>query len=142
MKTLRSKLLIFFLLFLMSFSTSAQNKLTILVDGVTSSYGHLAVGIFDNQEAFLKEGKAIKGVFAKAEKGTTRIEILNMPNGKYAISIFHDENDNHELDTNFFGIPKEPLGFSIGKLKTFGPPSFDECVFEITSDFEIRIPLK
>ncbi len=136
------KVFVFFLLFLMPLLASAQNKLILLVDGVTTSNGHLAVGIFDSQDAFLKEGKAIKGVFAKAEKGTTQIEILDMPNGTYAISIFHDENDNKEMDTNFFGIPKEPIGFSIGKLKTFGPPSFNECAFEITSDFELRILIK
>lgn len=142
MGMMRLKGIVFILLFSMSFLTSAQNKLTILVEGVTSSKGHLAVGIYDSHDTFLREGEVVKGVFAKAEKGTTRIEFNDIPNGKYAISIFHDENGNREMDTNFFGIPKEPIGFSIGKLKTFGPPSFDECVFEITSDFEIQILIK
>ncbi|MFK7812711.1 MAG: DUF2141 domain-containing protein [Maribacter sp.] len=120
----------------------SQNTLTIIVEDVTSSDGYIALGVYTDQDSFLEEGKAKTGVFAQAEEGHTRIEITDLPDGKYAISLFHDKNGNKKLDTNFIGIPKEPLGFSIGKLKTFGPPSFDECSFEMKSDFEIKIPVK
>jgi len=112
------------------------------VDAVQSSDGYIAVGVYNDKQTFLKEGEAFTGVFVKAEEGVTRVEIPNLPNDDYAVCIFHDENGNKEMDTNFIGIPKEPLGFSIGKLKTFGPPSFAECSFEMTSDFEINIPIK
>jgi len=135
------KILIFFFLFYIPFFGISQSTLTVIVEEVQSSDGYIAVGIYTDKESFLKEGKAYSGVFAKAESGTTRIEIPSLPNDTYAVCIFHDENGNKEMDTNFFGIPKEPLGFSIGKLKTFGPPSFEECSFEMTSDFEIKIPI-
>ncbi|MFS4493002.1 DUF2141 domain-containing protein [Maribacter sp. 2308TA10-17] len=139
---LQPKILYFLFFSFLPFMIAAQNTLTIVAENVQSSDGLIAVGVYIDAASFLKEGKEYTGVFAKAEKGTTRIELPNLPNGIYAVSIFHDENGNKAMDTNFFGIPKEPLGFSIGKLKTFGPPSFEECSFEMTSDFEIKIPLK
>ena len=68
---------------------------------------------------------------------------LRLPFGKYAITIFHDVNDNEELDTNFIGIPKEPYGFSNNPKSSFGPPGFDDAVFEFEKDgYEIEIILK
>jgi len=136
-----SKVLIFFYLCCLPLLATSQNTLTIMVEGVESSEGFIAVGIYSDEDSFLKDGQAFTGVFTKAEEGTTRIELPDLPNDKYAVCIFHDENGNKEMDTNFIGIPKEPLGFSIGKLKTFGPPSFKECSFEMKTDFEIKIPL-
>lgn len=139
---LKTKTLIFIFLLCLPFLAVSQNTLTIIVEGVASSNGYIAVGLYTDKDNFLKEGKAFTGVFAQAEKGTTRIELPNLPNDKYAVCIYHDENSNKEMDTNFIGIPKEAIGFSIGKLKTFGPPSFDECSFEMSSDFEIKTPIK
>lgn len=133
---------IIFLLLLLPLLVSSQNTLTIIVEDVTSSKGYIAVGVYNDADRFLENGEEFTGVFIKAEKGVTHIDFPDLPHGVYAISLYHDENGNKEMDTNFIGIPKEPLGFSIGKLKTFGPPSFEECSFELKSDFEIRIPIK
>ncbi len=139
---LQPKTLIFFFLLSLPILAFSQNTLTIVVEDVQSSDGYIAVGLYTSKNTFLKDEEAFTGVFAKAVKGVTRIDLPDLPNGEYAVCIFHDENANKEMDTNFIGIPKEPLGFSIGKLKTFGPPSFDECSFKMTSDFEIKIPIK
>lgn len=133
---------IFFYLLCMPFLVASQNTLTIMVQGVASSEGYIAVGVYTDAKNFLHQGKEFTGVFANAEQGTTQIVLSDLPNNIYAISIFHDENGNKEMDTNFFGIPKEPIGFSIGKLKTFGPPSFEECSFDMKTDTEIKIPIK
>ena len=47
-----------------------------------------------------------------------------------AISIAHDENDNGEVDTNFVGFPKEPVGAS--NQSGFGKPSFNRSKFELS----------
>jgi uncharacterized protein (DUF2141 family) len=135
------KFQIVFFLALLPLLVRSQNVLTIVVEDVASSKGYIAVGVYSNSDNFLKDGKEFTGVFAKAEKNTTKIELTDLPNGTYAISIFHDENANKKMDTNFIGIPKESVGFSKGKLKTFGPPSFEECSFEIKGDIEIKIPI-
>lgn len=133
------RLLPFFML--LSFYSFSQNALTIKLTGVVSSEGYMSIGLYTSDEDFLKPDKTYKGIFIQSIEGITKAVFENLPNDTYAIAVFHDENANAELDTNFFGIPKEPLGFSIGKLKTFGPPSFNECSFAVVSDMEISVPL-
>lgn len=120
----------------------AQNTLTVKAEGLKSSDGLVAVGVYNTNDSFLKEGETYTGTFEEAEKGTTTIQISDLPSGTYAISIFHDRNGNKKLDTNFMGIPKEPVAFSNATMKTFGPPGFKECSFNVVSDVEISIPFK
>lgn len=120
----------------------AQYNLTVKVTNVKSTDGKISVAAYDNAAGFLKFDKVFKAQTAPAEKGSATVIIENLPEGTYALAVFHDKNANDKLDTNFIGIPKEPLGFSIGKIKTFGPPSFDECSFTLTSDQSISVPIK
>ncbi|MBT8205928.1 MAG: DUF2141 domain-containing protein [Eudoraea sp.] len=120
---------------------SAQKKLTVQVAGVASDSGQILVAVYDKAEGFLKKGHAIKGFRAKAVAGVTELEIDNLPEGQYALAIYHDENGNDELDTNWLGIPKEPIGFSNAKMRAFGPPGFKDCAFTLDSDTQIQIEL-
>lgn len=119
----------------------SQNTLSISVDGVKTSSGKISVAIYDKSDSFLKFDRVFKSDSTKAEKGTTHIFIDDLPEGEYALAIFHDENSNDKLDTNWIGIPKEAIGFSKGKMKAFGPPSFRDCALTINTNSEIRISL-
>ena len=57
----------------------------------------------------------------------------DVPAGPFAVSVFHDENDNGELDSAAFGIPSEPYGFSADARDLFGPPSFEEARIELAA---------
>lgn len=138
---LASKKLFILLLIFMPLAAIAQNTLTIKAEGVRSSEGYIAVGVYADAADFLKKDKAFAGMFEVSNEGTTTIKIPNLPNGTYAVSIFHDENGNMELDTNFIGIPKESCAFSKAKMKTFGPPDFEDCTFEVLADTEIKISI-
>lgn len=139
---LQTRTLIFLMVFVLPLFSTAQHTLTVKVEGVETSKGLIAVGIYDSDQTWLNEDTFFTGAFEQAKKGVTTIKFTDIPEGTYAISLYHDENGDKELDKNMLGIPKEPLGFSIGKLKTFGPPSFEECSFEVKTDFEIRIPVE
>lgn len=130
-----------FLLLLLPFLGSAQNKLTVQVEGVSSDSGSIMVAVYNKADGFLKKGQALMGVSTKAISGITELQINDLPEGQYALAIYHDENDNEELDTNWLGIPKEPIGFSNSKMKAFGPPGFKECAFQVKSDKQIKISL-
>ncbi len=119
----------------------SQNRLSVSVEGVKTSNGQISVAVYDHSEGFLKFDQVYKCDSIKARKGITHINIEDLPEGEYALAIFHDENGNNKLDTNWLGIPKEAIGFSRAKMKTFGPPSFRECALKIVSDSEIRITL-
>ena len=121
---------------------SAQNDLQIDVQGVESSDGVIQVAVYTHKAAFLRTEGVYRTDSIPAKKGTTRIMLRDLPAGEYALAIFHDRNANRHLDTNWMGIPKEPLGFSKSRMKTFGPPSFEECRVQLSSDMALAITLE
>ncbi|MEN8789723.1 MAG: DUF2141 domain-containing protein [Flavobacteriaceae bacterium] len=119
----------------------SQNKLTIEVLGVSSSDGDVMVAVYDTSDSFLSKDKVFKTGKASAREGKTEVSIEDMPDGEFAVVLYHDENGNNKLDTNWFGVPKEPVGFSNAKMKTFGPPKFKECVFTMEPVTQIKVAL-
>lgn len=119
----------------------SQYTLSIQVDDVKNAEGSILAAIYTDKNTFLKFANVYKTGGAKSIAGTTLVTIKDLPKGIYAAAIFHDENGNDALDTNMLGIPKEPVAFSKGKMKLFGPPDFEECVFELEDDMKIRIAL-
>jgi uncharacterized protein (DUF2141 family) len=53
----------------------------------------------------------------------------DIPPGRYALAVVHDENMNGKLDTNAFGIPTEGYGFSNDVTGVFGAPAFSAASF-------------
>lgn len=122
---------------------SAQTAtLEVEVHDVSSSEGDILIALYKEEKTFLKFEHVYRAEGAPASEGITRVMIEDLPHGEYALAIFHDENGNEKLDTNFIGIPKEPLGFSNAKLKTFGPPGFKECLVTLKEDTVIKITLE
>lgn len=135
---MRTLLFAFLALPLLTFS---QNTLNIEVVGVPASKGQIRVAVYDTSESFLSKDKVFMSGMAEAKEGKTEVSINDVPDGEYAVVLFHDENGNRELDTNFFGIPKEPVGFSNAKMKTFGPPKFRECSFKMKPVTQVQVDL-
>ena len=63
---------------------------------------------------------------------------FRLPPGEYALSIFYDKNDNGELDTNFIGIPKEPVALSNNARPSFGPPKYKDAVFTLGDETVVQ----
>ncbi|WP_299899616.1 DUF2141 domain-containing protein [uncultured Aquimarina sp.] len=117
-----------------SFTTSAQNdENTIQIDisNIKSSEGTIRIGLYNSEENFYK--KIFKSTKVKSKEGALTVTLENIPAGTYAISLFHDENDNEKLDTNFFKIPKEPYGTSNNAKGNFGPPSWEDAKFSVSN---------
>lgn len=129
------------ILFFLPFFTTAQHSLSIRVDGVASSKGTLQVAVYTQEEDFLKVQGVYRRDSIKAKSGSNELVLEGLPSGDYAVAIFHDENDNEELDKNWAGIPKEPLGFSNARMKTFGPPSFEDCRIRLQTDASVVIQM-
>ena len=67
----------------------------------------------------------------------------NLAEGHYAIKLFHDQNDDGELDTDLFGIPSEPYGFSNNASDPFSAPEWTEAKFRVSDpNTEHRISLE
>jgi uncharacterized protein (DUF2141 family) len=77
----------------------------------------------------------------KVDKEEISVALDNVAPGAYAVSIFHDENDNGKLDAGAYGIPVEKTGSSNNAKGKYGPPSFDDCKFMVDEDTVIYITL-
>lgn len=105
-------------------------SLEVTVSNIKNADGFILASLFTNEEEFLKTSfRSQKG---SAEKDEIVLLFENIPVGSYALSVIHDENGNLELDSNFFGIPKEGFGFGNDAMGSFGPPAFEKTVIKLT----------
>ena len=100
--------------------------LTVVVSNVRRAQGHVRVEVCTPAE-FLKT--CVHGGAAPARAGVTEVTVPDLPPGRYAIQAYLDENDNHEVDQNFLGVPKEGVGFSNDAPFGLGPPTFRRAAF-------------
>ena len=115
--------------------------LRVKVSNIEENKGEVFVWIFNSEQSYMKQEYAKKVVPVKSVNDL--IAEIKLPIGRYAISVYHDVNGDGELTTNFFGIPKEPYGFSNNPKTTIGPAKYDQAVFDFEHDRqEIAIILK
>ena len=129
---LTHSLLLITLLSLGTASAIAQYTLVVTVKNIKQSEGTVRVALFNDEDSFLD--KAFQGKTVKVNGTEVSVEFGNLPAGEYALSVFHDANDNGELDKNFMGIPKEGFGFGNNAMGTFGPPSFEKAKFNLDDE--------
>lgn len=125
------------LILFLAISAMATAQVAIKVDivGLKNNKGQVLIGLYNSENQFLK--KVYKGNVAliKNKKATATFE--NLPAGEYAISIFHDENSNGKLDTNFMGIPKEAYAASNDAKGFMGPPKYKDAKFQANQNKHI-----
>ncbi len=109
-----------------------ENSVTVIISNLESNEGKVYVGLYNTEDSFL--GKGYKSTHTKIENNTCKVVFENIPNGVYAISMYHDENDNNKMDTGLFGIPKEDYGCSNNAKGFMGPPKWEDAKFEINNE--------
>ncbi|MEY8848875.1 DUF2141 domain-containing protein [Psychroserpens sp. XS_ASV72] len=103
--------------------------ITVKIENLDSNKGHVYVSLYDSENTFL--GKGLKSTSSTIENNSCMVTFENVPKGIYAISFFHDENENKKMDTNFMGIPKEDYGCSNNAKGFMGPPKWEDAKFEV-----------
>ena len=111
----------------------------IAVTGVTEARGHVRVELC-TKETFLKPSCPYKGE-AAATPGQTLVTINEVPPGQYAAQVFHDVSDQGVVHQNFFGIPREKIGFSNDAPVHLRGPRFRDAAFYVGSEIQ-RITLR
>lgn len=132
-----------FTLIFLTASISSALDLTVKGLNASSDKGTYRCLLFKSEQGFPGDLKAAvgsdNGTF-KDKTGTCSFK--NIEAGTYAASTFHDENDNSQLDTYFFGAPKESYGFSNDASRPFSAPSFTEAAVTVNETKTISIKLK
>ena len=90
-----------------------------------------------------RDAKFVEGREVEIDAATLSAKVVfeKIPRGAYAVNLFHDENMNGKMDTNFLGMPLEGYGFSNNPGKRMSKPGFDETSFQVNQP-ECAIEIK
>ena len=117
-----------------------RGQLTVRLQGFQSDAGKAVLSLVNAREQYLSRDHTPYRT-AALEIRDRRAEWVaqDLPFGEYAITVYHDENGNGELDSNLFRIPREPYGFSHDARGSFGPPEYSEATFRLNNARRIVI---
>jgi uncharacterized protein (DUF2141 family) len=101
----------------------------IIITGFKNNVGDCWFAIDNSKEVYEREDSVWIGKILPIENNEVIVVIDSLKYGEYAVKVFHDENKNGELDTDFLGIPDEDYGFSNNVSGWFGPPSWEKAKF-------------
>ena len=120
---------------------AAQNVIHVDVEGLRNDKGQVMCALYSSAEGFPKDGsKALAQLKSPIANGHAVCDFTGIGPSTYAIAVFHDENSNGKMDTNFVGMPREGVGASNDAQGHFGPPPFDKAAFRFTGGrMELKI---
>ena len=120
----------------------SQTKLTVQVAGVRAAKGEMAVTLYpDDAKRFLAPHSKLARVRAVAQAPMTSACFWLPTPGFYAVSVYHDENANHDFDRTVLGLPAEGFAFSNDPPTPTALPPFRAVRFK-AGDGETRIKVK
>jgi uncharacterized protein (DUF2141 family) len=113
----------------------ASAVLTVHFVGLKSSEGAIMVAVYNSEAAYENSGtateSATRAVRLEIKGGGAVTTLEGLSPGQYAIKAYHDLNGDSKLNTNLFGIPTEPVGFSNDAPVHMHAPSWKETVFVV-----------
>ncbi len=125
---------------LLCMSLQAQT-LTVVATGLKNDKGEVQFSLY-NKKGTIPDKTLSKYYKMKrvAITGTTAKAVFkDLPKGRYAVSVFHDENNNGKIDKGLI-MPKEGVGLSNYKtINFFNLPNFKKASFLLEHNKEVKI---
>lgn len=109
--------------------------IVVRVRGLRNSAGQVLASLFKSADGFPSDGRLafMTCTVPAGADGEVMVVFTNVPAGKYAVAVCHDENANGRLDATFWGRPKEGVAVYRESDMRFGAPSFKDSVFNFTN---------
>ncbi|MFT6244601.1 MAG: hypothetical protein ACJA0U_001355 [Salibacteraceae bacterium] len=126
----------FVLLSIKSPETATTYNLKIKVYGLRNSKGRVQFALYNKNGTIPDEKfkKCIQRKVGEIEKKGSTTTFYNLPKGKYAVNIFHDENKNGKIDKGWV-LPIEGIGFSnFNSIGLSNRPNFKKASFYVGSN--------
>ena len=100
----------------------------------------------DKGKAFVEilneKNEAVKRLVLPINHQQVSVVLTDLSENRYAIKVFHDENNNKKLDFNLLGMPTEAWGVSNNARPSFRAPTLQEMLVDIVAKNEIIIKVK
>lgn len=103
-----------------------ETSLEIDIVNIQKNGGNVIVEIYKDKSTWLES--PFRRVTLPGDN-SSKTASVQIPEGRYAISIYQDRNKNGKLDRSFIGIPKEPIGFG-NNYRPFGKPGFESAAIQ------------
>ena len=105
------------------------------VHGIKNSAGSIKAVLYGpDPESFLVKGAKADKEREPAQKGSMTLCVAAPVEGKYAVVVYHDENDDRKFDSNWIGLPTEGFGVSNNPSLFLAAPNFEESSFEVIGE--------
>ena len=118
---------------------TAQTSITVTITNLGSNDGNAMIALYNSEATFL--GDPDLGAIEAISNNTATVTFNDVPAGVYAISAFHDENDNQKFDMILGMFPKEDYVNSNYAVGMFGPPKWEDAKFTL-KDEPLQFTLK
>jgi uncharacterized protein (DUF2141 family) len=104
--------------------------------------GQLLISVFTSPDGFPSEHtRAQRNVHLPIDGDTIEVTFADLPAGEVAVSAFHDEDLDFEVDSNLLGMPTERWAVSGDARGLFGPPSFADCLFDLAASQRVEVEI-
>lgn len=114
-------------------------NLTVIVINLENNEGMARIALTNSLENYNRRENPFRGISSEIDSNNTvKVIFEDIPFGEYGLKMYHDEDNDDEMDTNFIGIPSEDYGFSNNASGSFGPPDWEDAKFEFTRDGQIH----
>ena len=130
-------------LMLTAFTNNHESAFSLKVEvkGLQNSKGSVQYALYNTQgsipdESFKNTFRILTGPITN---GSSQVIFKNLPPGRYAVNILHDENNNGKIDKGLI-FPKEGIGFSnYQSIGLKNRPDYSKASFEIKTDTTISV---
>lgn len=113
---------------------SNAQTLEVEISNIQKYGGTVYIALYDNPSDWID--KPLLTTSIETEKNSEVVS-FEVPYGRYAISIYQDVKGNKKMDTNFMGIPKDPIAFG-NNYKPFGKPKFNDAALDFNEEYEVQ----
>ena len=117
------------------------SDIAITINGIKEVKGTLMIGLFANEDDFKAKSNPVDSLILNIHSKIESCTFVDVSHAKFAIAVYHDENEDGILNKKQLGIPIEGVGFS--NIRTFKkkPPRFSDASFILSSDTSFVITL-
>ncbi len=116
-------------------------SLTVSVSDLRNSYGNVVFALYNRKDALPDEHykKYYKILRGKIANSSSTVIFKDLPNGVYAVSILHDENNDGKIKKKIIK-PVEGIGFSNFQSIGFSNrPTFEKASFNLRKNTTISL---
>ncbi len=118
----------------------AQNTIEISMTNFDHNNGHVMVSLYNDETKFLNT--PFKSIKAEIIAGKAVVTFTDTPEGIYAVSCYHDEDDDGSLNMIMGMIPSEPYGTSNNARGFFGPPKWEDAKFVLKEGERTKLEIQ